>query len=152
MFAVGAGLTHTLELTEFRPDGTVVTPLGSSIPVRALPKAAGEQSTTWEVRFEDTPRRGFYEIELTPTDGGEPDRVLFAANVDTSEGRLERMEKETMRGQLGEAPVKIVAASTSLIDLGASQSRSEYWRWALYALLAFLCAELIYGWWLGARR
>lgn len=152
MFAVGTGLTHTLELTEFRPDGTVVTPVGSSIPVRALPKAAGEQSTTWEVHFEDTPRRGFYEIELTPTDGGEPERILFAANVDSSEGRLDRMEKETMKGQLGEAPVKIVAASTSLIDLGASQSRSEYWRWALYALLAFLCAELIYGWWLGARR
>ncbi len=152
VFPVGGSLRHALELTEFRPDGSVRTPAGSSIPLRALPKTGGEQSTTWEVRFEDTPRRGFYEIELTPTDGGDPEGILFAANVDPSEGALERVGTKTLKGELGETPVKIVAASASLMDLGATKSRSEYWRWALYALLAFLCVELIYGWWLGARR
>ncbi|MGY8686407.1 MAG: hypothetical protein ACKVHP_01515, partial [Verrucomicrobiales bacterium] len=91
-------------------------------------------------------------IELTPTDGGDPNDVLFAANVDISEGALERVDMKSVEGAMGESPVKIVLASASLIDLGATKSRSEYWRWALYALLAFLCLELIYGWWLGARR
>ena len=152
VFPVGGALSHQLELTEFRPDGTVRTPAGSRVPVRALPKTGGEQSTTWEVRFDDTPRRGFYEIVLTPTEGGEPEGFLFAANVDTSEGALERVGREAMEAEFGEAPVKMVTASASLIDLGATKSRSEYWRWILYALLAFLCVELLYGWWIGARR
>ena len=152
VFPVGGSLVHGLELTEFRPDGSVITPGGSSLPVRALPKAGGEQSTNWEVRFEDTPRRGFYEIELMPTDGGEPEGVLFAANVDTSEGALERVDLKAVEGAMGESPVEIVVASASLMDLGATKSRTEFWRWALYLLLAFLCVELIYGWWLGARR
>lgn len=152
VFPVGGSLLHTLDLTEFRPDGSVNTPNGGNIPVRALPKAGGEQSTAWEVRFEETPRRGFYEIELTPTDGSEPKGMLFAANVDADEGELDRVEKASLEGALGEAPIRLVAASASLMDLGATKSRSEYWRWALYALLAFLCFELIYGYWLGARR
>ena len=152
VFPVGGSLVHGLELTEFRPDGSVITPAGSSLPVRALPKAGGEQSTSWEVRFEDTPRRGFYEIELSPTDGGEPEGVLFAANVDSSESALERVDLKAVESAMGESPVEIVAASASLMDLGATKSRTEFWRWALYLLLAFLCLELIYGWWLGARR
>ncbi len=152
VFPVGGSLVHGLELTEFRPDGSVITPAGSSLPVRALPKAGGEQSTNWEVRFEDTPRRGFYEIELMPTDGGDPEGVLFAANVDTSEGALERVDWKAVESAMGESPVEIVVASASLMDLGATKSRTEFWRWALYLLLAFLCVELIYGWWLGARR
>lgn len=152
VFPVGGSLVHELQLTEFRPDGTVITPAGGSLPVRALPKAGGEQSTQWEVRFEDTPRRGFYEIELTPTDGGEPEGVLFAANVDAAEGALERVDLKAVENAMGDTPVKIVAASASLMELGATKARSEYWRWALYVLLAFLCLELLYGWWLGARR
>ena len=150
--SVGTPLTHELELTEFRPNGQVVTPSHSSLPVRALPKTAGEQSTTWQIQFEDTERRGFYEIELTPTDGGETDRVLFAANVDTSEGDLARADGNALKSIFAGAQVELVAASASLMDMGATKSRSEYWRWVLYALLAFLCLEMLYGCWLGARR
>ncbi len=149
---VGAPLTHDLELTEFRPDGQVITPSESSLPVRALPKTAGEQSTTWQVRFDDTGHRGFYQIELTPTDGGEVNKVLFAANVDTSEGDLARADRNELKSTFEGARVQLVAYSASLMEMGATKSRSEYWRWVLYALLAFLCLELLYGYWLGARR
>ncbi len=152
VFPVGGVLTHALELTEFRPDGSVLTPNGSNLPVRALPKAGGEQSTTWEVRFEDTAKRGFYEMELTPTDGDEPRGVLFAANVDTSESALERVDRRILEEALADSPIKILAANTALMELGANKARSEYWRWALYVLLAFLCLELLYGWWLGVHR
>ncbi|MGY8686408.1 MAG: BatA domain-containing protein, partial [Verrucomicrobiales bacterium] len=60
VFPVGGVLSHELELTEFRPDGAVITPTGSSIPLRALPKTGGEQSTPLEKHFGDTTRRGFY--------------------------------------------------------------------------------------------
>lgn len=125
LIPVGGNLSHTLDLTEFRPDGTVVTPANSGIPIRALPKPGSEQSTTWEVLFEDTGRRGFYEVELMPTEGGDPRAVLFAANIDASEGALERVPQLALSKAVGDDGIKVVAASASLFELGANKSRSD---------------------------
>ncbi len=147
----GEPLTQDLELTSFRPDATIGTPTSGSLPVRARPVTAGAETATWQIDFEDTSRRGFYELTLTDTDSNELP-VLFAANLDPAESQLDRVTPDTLKSALGEAPVKFVTAGTAVMDLGATKSRSEYWRWALYLLLAFLCIELFYGYWLGARR
>jgi len=154
--ATGQVLVHAIDLAEFRPEAAVVGPSGRKSPVQAQ-RPAGEGTgdaagTRWEITFDDTRERGFHRLRLTPTDGGEERSVLFAANMDSGEGRLARVDTAGMEAELGEGGVRLVREKESVFDLGAVTGKTEFWKLVLYVLAAILCVELAFAWWLGAKR
>jgi hypothetical protein len=108
-------------------------------------------STNWRIEFEGADRRGFYDLRLTTT-GGEPaEPILFAANVDPSEGDLTRVDVDALRKEFRGLPVTILenhqAASQSVHG-----SRIEIWMFLLFGLLGVLFTEQFLGWWFGRKR
>ena len=102
--------------------------------------------------FDDTDRRGIYELKLMRAAGGDFKKALFAANIDTGEGDLTRASEDAIRSDLGDARVEFVPRGQSVIELKGSTARSEIWKMILYILTALLAIELLFGWWIGARR
>ena len=91
-------------------------------------------------------------MKLKPADGSAPQSVLFAANIDTGEGDLTRASETAIRRDLEESSVEFVRRGQPVIELGTAAARSEVWKLVLYILAGLLAAELLFGWWIGARR
>jgi hypothetical protein len=104
----------------------------------------------WRLEYPDTGDQGFYDLALTRREGGE-DHVLFAANVNPSEGDLKRVDRAAMEKELADTNVKIIdaAASGSLADVG---SQTEIWWYLLWAVVAVLGGEQLLGWFFGWGR
>ena len=77
--------------------------------------------------------------------------VLFAANTDPAESQLRRVPAANLALDLGDK-VNVIDAGQPLLDLRPAEAKTEIWKPVLYVLAALLCIELLYGWWLGARR
>ena len=156
--SVGEPLEYAIDLADYRAEASLDDPKGDKVPVQALaPANAGggdgsRLSTEWRIRYEETMKRGFYQLQLTPTSGGAEETVLFAANIDPDEGALQRANVNSMSNDLGEAGIELVRGNQPVMGLGATAAKSEFWKLALYVLAGILCIELLYGWWIGARR
>ncbi len=154
--STGQPLAYDIDLADYRAEASVVEPAGSKTAVQAQRpegEVEGEVGTTrWEIVFDETRDRGFYRLQLTPTDGGDEQTVLFAANIDSGEGQLGRVDVAGMESDLAEGGVRLVREKESVFDLGAVTGKSEFWKLVLYLLAAILCVELAFAWWLGARR
>jgi len=87
--AVGVPLEMVLDAARYRPSVRLIPPGGAAAPREgdASPRAGG---TLWAV-LDDTSAAGFYEVELTTSDGL-PERRTYAVNVDPDEGDLARVE------------------------------------------------------------
>ena len=107
--------------------------------------------TIWQLEYPQTLRQGFYDLKLARRDGGGEDHVLFAVNVDPTEGDLKRVDRQVMERDLAETNVKILAAdeAQSLADVG---SQTEVWWYLLWAVVAVLCGEQVLGWFFGWGR
>jgi len=151
--AVGQPITHELDLTKAKPDVTVTTPAGNPERVPARPPAGASASTTlWNIEYDDTSRRGFYKIGLEGSGDASQERtVLFAANIDPGESALRRVPPANLALDLGEK-VTLIDAGQPVFELRPAEAKFEIWKPVLYVLAALLCIELLYGWWLGARR
>ncbi len=152
--AVGQPVKQYVDLREFRSEVSVIAPgEADGQPVAArLPEGATQESTVWEVDFDETEKRGIYEIKLQPSAGGEPRTEMFAANIDTGESALRRVSLSVLRGDLGDSGVGIVARGGRIGELGANAAKTEIWKLILYVLGGLLAVELLFGWWIGARR
>ena len=104
------------------------------------------------MNFEETGKRGIYELKLMRAAGGSAKSMLFAANVDAEEGDLRRASENMIRNDLGDARVEFVPRGESVTELEGTVARSEIWKMVLYVLIAMLAVELLFGWWIGARR
>ena len=154
VIAVSQPIHQEVDLKQFRPEVEVVTP-GATDPAMAEARpAAGAVTETslWSLDFDETDKRGIYELKLKPADGSAPKSVLFAANIDTGEGDLTRASESAVRSDLGESSIEFVKRGQPIIELGTDAARSEVWKLVLYILAALLAAELLFGWWIGARR
>ena len=151
--AVGQPISQEIDLTRSKPDVTVTPPSGTPERVPARPPAGGSPSTTlWNVDYEETTRRGFYELGLEGSGDAAPERtVLFAANIDPGESSLRRVPPANLALDLGDK-VTLIDAGQPVFELRPAEAKTEIWRPVLYVLAALLCIELLYGWWLGARR
>lgn len=130
----------------------------SSAESESPPEATTEQNerqsaaaTLWRIDFEGADRRGFYDLRLTPTSGAPAESVLFAANVDPSEGDLSRVDVDALRKEWRGLPVTILENHET-----ASQSvhgaRIEIWMFLLAGLVGVLFTEQFLGWWFGRKR
>lgn len=113
-------------------------------------EAATGQQNIWQLEYKGTETQGFYEMKLNRREGGvEP--VLFAANVDPTEGNLKRVDVTAMRRELGDANVQIVPFDQA-VSLAGGGAQTEIWWYLLWALVAILCGEQLLGWFFGLAR
>jgi hypothetical protein len=110
----------------------------------------GASQTRWMIQYEDTGRRGFYELLLGRNDGHE-EKLLFATNADPTEGDLGRVDLNQLRESFGDAPVKIVSGS-AVSDLAADGAQREMWKYVLLAVVLILSGEQLLAWAFGLRR
>ncbi len=126
------------------PAGTVPTSTQAN-----LPASGSAEDTVWKMVYPNTQHQGFYELKLARRDGLE-EKVLFAANVDPSEGNLLRIEGPELQKEVGEN-VRILGRGQAA-DLGDLGQTSEMWWYLLWALAGVLGVEQLLGWWFGRRR
>jgi hypothetical protein len=77
--------------------------------------------------------------------------LLFAANIDPSEGNLQRVDRDAMERELAETKVQIISAAEaqSLADVG---TQTEIWWYLLWGVVGVLSTEQLLGWLFGKRR
>ncbi|MHB1157632.1 MAG: BatA domain-containing protein [Phycisphaerales bacterium] len=159
--AVGGTLVWPVDLSRYRPEGTMVgpdsdeattlqaiaqgTPAGGLKPDGLTP--GGLKGDELVFAYDQTRRAGFYRLTVGRHDGG-PAMMLFAANIDPTEGDLARMDQPSLARQLENTKVKIVTAA-QYSDQGEEGGKSELWRPLAMILLVVLAAEQSLAWWFG---
>jgi hypothetical protein len=150
---VGGSFAHLVDLSAYDANVSFVDPEGEMTETLAKPLSgtdASSQSVLYQARVDDLRRRGIYQLKLTRSDGPSQ-AVLFAVNVDPTEGRLQRLDL----GQVGSQFFGERIRAISLAELDAlefSGGRKEFWLQFLGALAAVLMLEQFLGWWFGRRR
>lgn len=123
----------------------------------AAPEVKSDEATgsgdqvIWLIDYPGTMQRGFYELGLTRNNDEGVSQLLFAANVDPTEGNLKRADLAQFRKDLGDARVTIVSGKDAGIQ-GAQGTQNEIWKALLMALVIVLGAEQVLGWFFGRRR
>jgi uncharacterized membrane protein len=145
---VGEPLRQEIDLTQADLDAEVVLPGLKKVNVQASQVSGGE-AKRWLLEHPGTNKPGFYELKISQREGGvEP--VLFAANVDPSEGDLRRANVDAMEKELSDVGVRFVSGGGSLLaGLGA---QLEIWKYLLWLLVGLLLGEQVLGWLFGRRR
>ena len=109
-----------------------------------------DSSVLYEAEFPPVDGQGFYEMKLQRNDGSE-EPVLFAANVDASEGDLKRMSRNVLDGDFFGGNVELVTP-TQLADRTVKGGSSELWMFVLILLFCALITEQFLGWFWGRNR
>ncbi len=151
-FIVGTPIRMDLDPSIYKRDARLLVPGGESVTLQAItPSEDSEQASKQSlIEHEDTSKSGIYTLELAQH-RGETEQVVFAANLDPSEGQLQRIDPNELKQALGDAHVEIGRGRVSL-SLGASGSRMEVWPSLLLALAGVLCLEQFLAWSFGRRR
>ncbi len=153
---VGEPLRQPIDLAKYQTDVSITGPGTDGAPIQPEPDPDGlnpdgtGDESLWQARFDETVRRGFYEMSLTRADG-EPEKVLFAANIDAAEGDLRRVDQRLLRRDLGDAPIEIIGGA-GLAGAVTEGAMGELWPYVLGALVTVLCLEQLLGWFFGLRR
>ena len=172
---VGEPLAQAIELSDYKTDAELKLPKDKKVNLQAReprrtadadketapseePAAPSDDKdadkglapTRWQLVYEETGRRGFYELALARNDGQE-EKVLFAANADPTEGNLARVDQAELRKQFGESPVKIVSGAAAA-SLAASGAQRELWQYVLLVVVVVLAGEQLLAWAFGLRR
>ncbi len=150
--AAGMPIVYDLDAARFELDTRIIpklpgAPEADVVPLQAEPVDEGRRLL---VSYPDTQRVGFYTLELKGRDAM-THPVLFATNIDASEGQLDRADEADVKKRLGDANVKWLKGHASL-TAGATGARSEFWRTILFALVLVLCTEQFLAWTFGRRR
>ena len=109
-----------------------------------------DSSVLYEAEFPPIDGQGFYEMKLQNNDGGQTP-ILFAANVDASEGDLSRLSRNVLEGDFFGGNVDVVT-SAELSNQTVKGGSSELWMFALVMLFCALVAEQFLGWFWGRKR
>ncbi|ADB17367.1 conserved hypothetical protein [Pirellula staleyi DSM 6068] len=132
------------------PKSTPVPAEPVSLQKGNVAPTADSSATVWLAEYADVNTAGFYQMKLTRRDGAEQP-VLFAANVDPTEGNLKAVDRDSFRRQLAGANVQLIDAEEAA-GLGSVGAQSEVWWYLLWAVVAILSGEQLLGWWFGRRR
>ncbi len=102
------------------------------------------------VQFDGIGRRGFYEVGLKPHSGETVD-VLFATNVEPSEGQLRRLSESAAAGDFFNDQVQRIRAEDVKNEI-VSGGNTEIWPQLVWLLIFVLATEQFLGWWFGKKR
>lgn len=123
----------------------------SDNPPDASESASGPADTVfYEVAFEPLPDRGFYEMQLQPTDREEKVSRWYACNLVADEGDLKLVQQDLLRQWLGDR-VEIVPLGL-VSQQSVNVARDEFWFQVLVALLVTLGLEQFLACWFGSKR
>jgi hypothetical protein len=150
---VGGSYAQLIDLSVFEADVALTDPDGERTEMLAKPISGSDESSNsvlYQARIDGLPKRGVYELLLTRSDGRQQP-LQFAANVNPSEGQLQRLDF----GQVGEDYFGDKASRVSIAELASLQfsgGHNEIWPQVLIVLALLLLAEQALGWWFGYRR
>lgn len=157
LVTVGQPLEQSIDLTQYDLDAPLVGPKELKANLQAAPPeganapgGGADQQTIWRMEYPAANLQGFYELKLARRDGAS-DSVLFAANVDPSEGDLKRAERETMQRELAGTNVEIVSANQAQ-SLASAGTQTEVWWYLLWGVVGVLASEQLLGWFFGRGR
>jgi hypothetical protein len=148
LLRVGEPLRQEIDLTQSNLDAELLLPGNRKVNVQAT-QLPGAEANRWLLEHPGTTKQGFYELKLARRDGT-PASVLFAANVDPSEGDLRRANVDAMQKELRDANVQFVSGANA--SLGKMGAQLEIWRYLLWLLIGLLLSEQLLGWLFGRRR
>ncbi len=165
---VGEPLRFALDLVDYEEKAELKLPVEDELPVtvqaiQQADDAPGSDGTTgsdgapgesasktvWQISYDGANRRGFYELNLARNSGGRDD-VLFAANVDPTEGDLRRLSAAA-RGRITSDTVKIVSSHEAAAQ-AVRGLRKELWKAIFIVVVVVLCCEQFLAWLFGRRR
>jgi hypothetical protein len=152
---VGEPIQQPVDIALYETDVSLAGPKELKANLQAASAEPGalatDSETIWLAAHKAAELQGFYELKLARRDGAGDERVLFAANVDPTEGNLKRVDRDAMEKDLAGKNVQILdaAAAQSLADVA---SQTELWWYLLWALVAVLCGEQVLGWFFGWGR
>jgi hypothetical protein len=154
MLRVGQPIRQPIDLTQYELDAVLSGPheLKANLQAAApqAPDAPSGEATTWQIEYPAANSQGFYVLKLVRR-GGNDDSLLFAANVDPTEGNLMRVEKRALTRELAGSNVKVVAAAETQSLVGGAE-QTEVWWYLLWLVVAVLSGEQLLGWFFGRRR
>jgi hypothetical protein len=158
---VGQSIRQRLDPAEYKSEIKVLFRPPTEEKTRQPPSAGDAQAITENATMDEATKRldfdyaatdrvGFYELAMSRFDA-EPDRRLFAGNLDPAEGDLTRISPQDLSSQLGESTVQFVAMRPS-VAVGAEGAKREFWFPILIGLMGVLGIEQILAWLFGQRR
>ncbi len=150
LLRVSQPIHQTLDLTRYEIDAALVGPRERKANVQATAGEKEGEQTVWHLDYPATDLQGFYELKLARRDAA-PESVLFAANVDPTEGDLKRVDLPTLKKNFGDAKIEIITAE-KLGGLDSTGSNSEVWWYLLWGVVFVLCSEQLLAWWFGWGR
>jgi hypothetical protein len=152
LLTVGQPLEQMIDLTQYELDAALAGPKELKANLQAAPPegAAAAEQTVWRVEYPAASAQGFYELKLARRDGA-ADAVLFAANVEPTEGDLKRADRDTVQRELAGTNIQVVSGSQAqaLADDG---TQTEIWWYLLWGVVAVLAGEQLLGWFFGRGR
>lgn len=154
LLQVGEPIREPIDLTQYELDAALTGPHELQVHLQAAAprkgEAASDRPAVWQLEHPAATAQGFYELKLARRDGGSQ-TLLFAANVDPSEGNLKRANRRALERELAGTNVQIIAAAqaSSLADRG---TQTEIWWYLLWGVVAVLSGEQVLGWFFGQRR
>ena len=153
LIELGGTLSYPVDLTAYQNRVALRDPANEKIEAVAAPVDSdqeGSSSVLYRVTFDNLDRSGFYDLQLTRHDG-ETESVLFATNVESDEGQLQRLSASELEGDFFSDAVRLVAPD-ALAEETVSGGNSEIWPQLLYLLFLALMLEQFLGWFWGRKR
>lgn len=150
---VGNSIEYPVDLSRYDLKVGLSDPSQEKVEVTAVPiddNTESKQSVMYKVSFDEMNKHGFYEMNLR-RQNGEDDKVLFAANVDSFESDLKRINVSALGGDFFGEETRLISTD-ELSGKVDSRSSSEMWPKILIALLGVLAIEQFLGWLFGRSR
>jgi hypothetical protein len=150
LLRVGQPIGLSLDMAQYEPEAVLEDPEESKINVAATPTTSRTNSPQWQMTSAIAKRLGFYEVSLARRGEGQ-EQILFAANADSGEGDLKRVDLAELKRALSGTQVRIIAGNDGAM-VGDQTQRQELSRYLAWLLVAILASEQALGWLFGRQR
>lgn len=150
---LGGEIRTPVDLSLYQNQVSLRDPKNEKIEKVAKPAEGTEEDdgqSIYYATFEDIDRSGFYELGLN-RHSGETDTLLFASNVDTSEGKLKRLDVNSLNADFFGENFSLIKPEV-LREQEVKGSSSEIWPQIVILLLGILGLEQFLAWLWGRRR
>jgi len=140
---VGEPIVVRYEPTRMAPQVAVVPPAELGGAAVQLSSIKDEVTKQLFYRYERTPLAGEYAVRLR-TPQGDPYELIYAMNVDPTEGDLVRADLNRLRDAVPGARLEQGSEDAALA--GDESDRTEFWRTLMVALVAVAALETLLAW------
>jgi hypothetical protein len=153
MLRVGEAIHQAIDLGEYDPHCVLTGPHELKADLQAAPPSGAESSlqrtVLWEVRSSPLDVPGYYKLTReTREHAREP--LLFAVNVDSTEGDLRRANFNMLQRELARQGINLISAKQT--TLTGNNTRAEISLLLIFLAVAILGCEQALGWFFGRRR